>query len=259
MECRDAQFYLRFRRLDPDELGQDLTGTLDRHLAACPHCAADSKSAIAFDTALASAMQAVTIPAGLRERLIANVSAQRGAILRRKAYRYAAVAASLLLAVGIGIGAFTASRPQLDTASLAMQGDALIDHRTAEAAVRNWLATERLPTQLPEPFDFSLLLTYGTEKVQGRDVPVVVFRDRQGPGFAKVYVFRSTLFDTRGVIEAQASHCQVRLYPDRATGTLFAVVFTGQDLTPFLRGQGPLVSAGVSNHRVMKPGLPFPV
>src|SRR5438552_9047844 len=98
MECRDAQFYLRMRRHAADELGPDVTAALNDHLAVCPACAADARAAASFDRAIASAMRAVPVPSGLRERLVSHTASKQGAILRRKAYRTgAALAAALLL------------------------------------------------------------------------------------------------------------------------------------------------------------------
>lgn len=236
MECRDAQFYLRFRRPDRDELDTDVAAELDQHLAGCPHCAAESRWVSAFDTAVSKAMRSVTIPAGLRERLITGVSARRGAILRRRAYRVAAVAASLFLTIGLAFGIFTAARPIPDTTALALNNDSIGDPQAAEQQVRDWLHAKGLPPDLPEPFDYRLHISHHWEEVQGREVPVVLFRENSGPGFAKVYIFRATQFNVKDVPEAQASYCQARPYPNAAAGITYVVVFTGQDLTPFLRG-----------------------
>jgi hypothetical protein len=234
MECRDAQFYLRLRRQTADELGTEVTADLDRHLAACPHCADDARLVARFDAAVAVVMQAVPVPAGLRERLVAKLSAQRGATLRRKAYRYVGVAAAFLLTVGLGFGAFWQSRPTLDTQMLVMNQDEQADPDKTEAKVRAWLAENRLPDHLPEPFDYRLYVFHGTDRVQGREVPVVLFRSESGIEFAKVYAFRDTQFDLKDVQPAQASHWQAKVYPD-ARGVTFVVVFTGRDLDPFLR------------------------
>ncbi|HEY1380104.1 MAG TPA: hypothetical protein VGF55_25090, partial [Gemmataceae bacterium] len=104
MECRDAQFYLRLRRHTADELAPEVNADLDRHLAGCPGCAVDADRSARFDAALAVAMQNVPVPPGLRDRLVAKLSAQRGSVLRRRAYRYAGIAAALLLTVGVGYG-----------------------------------------------------------------------------------------------------------------------------------------------------------
>jgi len=233
---------MRFRRHGPDEIGAEVTDALDRHLAACPRCAADARTATTFDTSVAAAMRDVPVPAGLRTRLVADLSVRHAVVFRRRLYRGFALAASLLLSVGLVVGAFTAARPQPDTARIAWDADAIGDPQTSEDAVRTWLVAQRLPAQLPEPFDYGLYLTRGTEEVQGRDVPVVVFRDPHGPGFAKVYVFRSTSFDLKDMHEVQSSSCRAVPYPDRAAGVTFVVVYTGQELTPFLRGRGGRVA-----------------
>jgi hypothetical protein len=259
MECRDAQFYLRLRRPGVDELGPEATAALDQHLAGCPCCAAESRAAAAFDAAVGAAMRAVPIPVGLRNRLVAHTSARRGAALRRRAYRVVALAASVLLTVGIGIGAFATTRPQPDTAALAMKGETFanalppVDPLLAQApfnnwqaaqsnrdAVQQWLSDQGLPGQLPQPFDYNLFLSNHWEEVQGRKVPVILFRSRQGTGFAKVYVFRAAQFDLKDVPEGQSSQCRARPYPDQPAGITYVVVFTGTDLAPFLEGHGPI-------------------
>lgn len=240
MNCRDAQFYLRLRRQSADELGPELAADVDRHLTGCPDCAADALVRAGFDAAVAGAMQAVAIPAGLRERLVANLSAHRGADLRRKAYRTVALAASLFLTVGLAFGAFSASRPKFDTDALVRYTDAVI--QSPEESTRAWLVSQKLPPRLPNAFDFDLLSSFGTESVQNRDVPVVIFRERAGPGFAKVYlVRRAGAFDLKGIqAEAQASHCKADVIddPKQFPNVVYVVVYTGHRLEPFLTTRG---------------------
>jgi hypothetical protein len=234
MECRDAQVYLRFRRPGFDDLGPEVTADLDRHLAACPLCAAESRTASAIDAAFASAMRNVVVPTGLRERLVVNLSAQRGTTLRKRAYRGLAVAASLLLAVGLGFGVVAATRPQLDVYGLTEANAA----RAAQPrkAVQEWLRDQNLPQELPYAFNYDLLVTFGTEPVQGRDVPVVVFRAPAGPpvdgvGHAKVYIFREgTDFKLTKLQDAQNSHCQAQVLRDpvRFPGVVYVVLYTNE-------------------------------
>ncbi|MBY0513542.1 MAG: hypothetical protein K2P78_06480 [Gemmataceae bacterium] len=241
MDCRDAQFYLRLRRHAADELGPDVTADLDRHVTGCPGCAADARSAGRFDQAVAVAMRNVPLPPGLRDRLVAKLSAQRGSVLRRRAYQYAAAAAAVLLAVGLGYGAVWQSRPKADTAKLLMERDELVTNpQTAEDAVRSWLAAEDLPDRLPEPFDYRYYDIHGKTPIQGRDVPFVRFRvigETGMPETATVYAYRKSHFDLAGVQDAQASHHQAKKYPAGLSVT-FVVVSTTPDLKPFLkRGQ----------------------
>jgi anti-sigma factor RsiW len=234
MDCRDAQFYLRLHRHTADELGAELTADLDRHIAGCAHCAAESRSITRIDRALATAMQNVPIPGGLRERLVAKLSAQRGTVLRRKAYRYVGVAAALFLTVGIGFGMFWQGRPQADTTDLVHNLDKRADPAQAEADVQKWLRSKNLPDRLPEPFDYRLYVMHGTEPVQGRDVPVIIFRDPSGGEFAKVYAFRDGEFDLKAIAPAQASYWQSHDYP-AGRGVVFVIAYTGGTLKPFLK------------------------
>ena len=129
MNCRDAQFFLRFRRPGSPgsgDLAPDDAASLDQHLAGCPTCAADARSVSAFDKALGTAMRGVKVPEGLRARLIASTSAQRGTVLRRRAYQVAALAASVLLAVGLATGIFTANRPHPNVEQLVAKADDLL-------------------------------------------------------------------------------------------------------------------------------------
>jgi hypothetical protein len=246
MDCRDAQFYLRFRRPGSDEFDPEVGGELDRHLAGCPHCAAEARADAAFDAAVTAAMRDVPVPAGLRNRLVAHVAAQRGAALRRRVTRYASVAAAVLLAVGIGFGAF-GSRPELDLYAL-VSAEAQQD-RQPEETVRKWLTAQKLPADLPYPFDYALLKELSVKEVQGREVPVIVFAARgTDSGFAKVYIFRVNQFrnlkDLQGAVGE--SNCQAVVYddPENRYRELKIVVVhtlrTGPDLTPFLKAPGTI-------------------
>ena len=89
---------------------------------------------------------------------------------------------------------------------------------------------------LPEPFDYSLLITFGTKKIQGRDVPFIHFRDRQNTGgFAEVLILQKGQFDLENVRDAQASHTRAVVYPKRYPGIVFVILHTGPDLAPFLK------------------------
>jgi hypothetical protein len=234
MECRDAQFYLRFRRPGSDELGPEVAGDLDRHLAGCEHCAADARTACAFDTAVATAMQDVTVPAGLRNKLIAHIAEKRGGVLRRKAYTYAGTAAVLFLALGLTFGLF-GRRPVLLPSDLAANLDQQVQN--PNAAIQNWLNDQNI-TKLPEPFDPALLGPTGYHQIKGQYVPFIEFRERNnGRGSARVYVIRrSGPFDLKDLKDALDSNWQVRVYAEKEgeRDVLVVVVHTGWNLEPFL-------------------------
>ena len=245
MQCRDAQFYLRLRRHAGDELGADVTADLDRHLAGCPGCGADARAAASFDRAVTSAMRAVAVPVGLHEKLLTQAAAYRGGVIRRKMYRYAAVAASLFLTAGLAFGLF-ASRPKLDTLNLVEQAD--VQLQNPDETLRRWLADQDLPPQLPWPMNTDLLISTGTERVQGHDVPVAVFTHPTDPrGFAKVYIFRKNgAINPREAQDAQASLTRAVAFQDKEHGITYVVVHTVHPvgphddlMRPFLRIGGP--------------------
>jgi hypothetical protein len=237
MECRDAQFFSRIRRSGSDELDPDLGIELDAHLAGCSTCSAEILADSRFDNAVATAMKSVPVPSGLKYSLIAKAGVQRRAMLRRTVSQYAAVAATILLAIGITVGAM-GGRPQPD-----IDGWVRIAESQAgnpEAAVQRWLSGQKLPAQLPEPFDYSLLVSCGIEKIQGEEVPVIIFRDRQNLGSAKVLILKNSDFDLKNVQEAQASFARAIVYNDQRKwpGIVYVVVLTGTELKPFLKPGG---------------------
>lgn len=241
MQCRDAQFYLRLRRHAHDELGADVAADLDRHIVGCTACALDSQAALAFDRSLAAAMKAVAVPADLRDKLHTQFLAYRGTVLRRKAYRLTALAASLFLVIGLGFGVFSASRPKLDTDALVMNADEQIQN--PEGAIKRWLIAQHFPAQLPMQFNADLLVSLGSERIQGQDVPVMIFGGSVEHGFAKVYLFRKNGefdLDTQNLRDAQASNTRaiVKSQP-QAPGVVYVIVYTTHDLQPFLLRTGP--------------------
>jgi hypothetical protein len=237
MYCRDAQFYLRLRRHAGDELGVDVSADLNRHLATCAACGADAMAAASFDRAVAGALRAVPVPVGLRDKLLAQASAHHGAVIRHKVYRVTAIAASLFLAVGLTFGLFS-GRPKLDTEAWVQYQDEL--RQQPEQALERWLVGLKVPPELPKPFDPELLVFLGSEPIQGKDVPVAIFRHRTNPGeFAKVYVLRKGgPLDVRDIRDAGISNTVAEVIDEspRHPGVKYLIVYraTPEGLKPFL-------------------------
>ena len=207
MECRDAQFYLRLRRHTADELGPDVNAALDGHCATCAVCAADARASASFDRAVATAMRAVPIPSGLRERLITQAARAQGTALRNKALRVGGMVVAALLIIGIGFSLVATTRPGVDPYKIVQDADRQYE-KPGEYA-RQWLAAEKLPEELPWDFDYDLLIHCGHDRIgdSNRYAPVMVFRAREGSGFARVYMFRAGgPFDTKEMRDVQASH-----------------------------------------------------
>ena len=253
MNCRDAQFYLRLRRPAGDELGADVVGDLDRHLTSCMDCAAEARAATSFDRAVATAMTAITVPSALRDKLMVLASAYRGGVIRRKVYRVAALAASVLFVTGLAFGVFSASRTRIDTTQIVLKQDRL--YEDPEGLLRDWLVAQKFPDRLPDSIDFDpyLLMSLGTEPLQGHDVPVAVFRHPRARGFAKIYFLRTDgTYNLRELQDAQLSHTMahvVKADPERFRGVQYVVVHTVHPdpvdpnlLKPFLRPSRETVS-----------------
>ncbi len=241
MDCRDAQFYLRLRRHTADELGADVTEPLDDHLTGCGACAADARAALSFDRAMASAMHAVPVPAGLHERIVRHVASKQGAILRRRVYRSGALAAAAILVACIGLGVFSGLRPSVNTEALVEDSDEQLND--PEGYARKRFAELKLPDRLPKDFDYRLYSSCRVVKLHGWDVPVVRFRspDPNSNGFAEVYIIREDgRFDLKGLSNAQASHTTAEVVTGQGPfrGFTYVYVYTGGPggLDQFLRG-----------------------
>jgi hypothetical protein len=243
MQCRDAQFYIRLRRHANDELGADITTDLDRHCVECPACLLDFRQTLAFDRAVATAMKSVVVPVGLRDKLLTKVLVHRGTVLRRKAYQIAALAASLFLVIGLAFGLFSVSRPKLDLNQLAYDADDQIQE--PEKAIQNWLVAQHFPAQLPLPFNPDLLVSLGSEKIKGRDVPVIVFRGSTEHGFAKIYLFRKNgefNLDPQSLRDGHASIAHAMVLPEQPNNSefVYVIVYTVFDLKQFFKAPSAL-------------------
>src|SRR5262249_54084362 len=156
----------------------------------------------AFDAAVARAVQAVGAPAGLRDRLLADAMARRGAEWRRTLARSATALG--IAVVGLG-GCWSGSlyflRPDFNPDAPA--GPFADEQETPDGAVRAWLAREGLPPDLPPEldFDFRLRPDRGYADLDGRKVPRLLFTvSLPGAGrsdTAELFVLRGWQFDTR--------------------------------------------------------------
>src|SRR5262245_38578280 len=103
MDCRSARLLLDFDRPQLQgtrpELEGDEVEALRTHLADCDACRSLAQDERAADDALSRAVKAVPVPDGLRDRLLARLSAERDAWWRRVLLRSAGVAAAVFLAV----------------------------------------------------------------------------------------------------------------------------------------------------------------
>ena len=230
MDCNLSQLLLTLGRADR---GADDQAALDRHVAGCAACAALANQMSGFDAALASAMIAVPVPATLHDNLLMTAYARRGALWRRSAYRSAALAAGLLLAVGLVLGGVWRYRPAVDSAELVSATEQ--DWESRDSAVRDWLTKQDLPAAFPfeVDFDFRYYAFHGKGELGGRDVPVVVFQS--GGEQARLFIVREGQLNTTDLrgFEGSVWKSYVVRHPT-VKGITYVVLYTN-GLEPFLR------------------------
>ena len=244
MNCSLARMLLAFPRAD---LAEDDRAGLAAHVAGCPNCAAQAAGEAALHTAFATAMRSVPVPSDLHSKLLREGFAQRGARHRRIAYQWSALAAGVLVAVGLAFSGYLRSRPDIDTNAIAMTAEQ--DWETREAPVRDWLVKQDLPGQLPLDFDYRYYAFHGRGELAGRDAPVVVFHGQFTNQFGakethtvRVYIVESSRFKIGDLQDAQASlvRVTVKLHSGRPD-LAYVIVSTGDSLDPFLkRITGPI-------------------
>jgi hypothetical protein len=242
MDCSACRQLAAFRRSGgPAELAPEDVAALDRHLAGCPACAALLVRQDVFDGSVSRAMRAVPVPAGLRDRLLADALARRGAEWRQSLGKGAtALGIAVVGLVVCWSGYLNFLRPAFDTVAVSDQFAAASETpEAAEADVRGWLAREGLPPDLPPALDFDYRYHqfHGYEEIDGRKVPVVLFA-QPGTGrldTARVYVVRSGQFDQYELQATQNSFCSVKVFQDGSSAIAYVVLYTSATLDSFLK------------------------
>jgi hypothetical protein len=230
MDCSLSQLLLTLGRTD---LGSDDRAALDRHAAGCPSCAALARQVSGFDAAVAAAMAAVPVPPTLHDHLLTAAYARRGALWRRAVYRYAALAAGVVVAVGLVSGGLWRFRPALDGYALVNATEQGWEDR--KTAVRDWLARQDLPPEFPAAVDpdFQWYTFHGKGELGGREVPVVVFQ--RGTHQARVYVVREGVLNTSGLQPEEGSIWRVDVVPHATRRGVSYVILHTNSLDLFRR------------------------
>jgi hypothetical protein len=241
MECELARAVLLFRRAG--ELLPDDASALDRHLAGCPRCTEVVRREDAFDGSVATAMKAVTIPSGLRDRLLTEALARRGALVRQRVYHVLAYAAIALFGIVFIQGVITRiNRVDLRPDQIASAYERSLE--SPEPAVRDWLSAQGLPSSLPLDFDYRLHRRHGPGELAGKVVPVIRFETmRPGnhqPDFAEVFIVRDRQFDASRAPDAQNSFVTVKVLRDEDRGLTYVIVHT-IPLDHFLKPPRPII------------------
>jgi len=243
MDCRTARLLMDFARPRCSELPADDADALGQHLAGCADCDALARAERAADARLGEAMRVVSIPEGLRGRILSRLDLERGNRRRRLAgwtVRVAAAAAVVLLAVYLGLVWYNNRARKLDLWALHDQ----VFTRTYSAdakKVEGWFKEDlNITTVAPTQFNYAYLKEFGISSCQGRRVPSLYFANKDTE--AHVYVVTGEQFDMDALKEAEpidsgGFHVEVRQeveVPDHA----FVVIYRGDSLQPLLMQEG---------------------
>jgi len=234
MDCKTARLLFEFLRPQPSELDAAELTAFEQHLATCPDCDALARAERQLDCAFSKAMQAVEVPAALRNRLLSRLERERGDVYLRwfgHAGRVAAAAAAVLL-VGWGVYAWRQShRPTVnmdwawDDAQRSMvappSGDDLAEH------FRQLGYDGRFPRNL----NYARLACYGMGEFQGRAVPQLFFLTPEGGAHAKVRLLSAKQFNLTNLPKDYQSPgdypIKVELWSDDGAGCAEVVDYTG--------------------------------
>src|SRR5262249_32625812 len=134
MDCRTVQALMPYL-LAPEGLGPDETTTIEQHLAQCPACGSLATGERAFDAKLRTAMNDVSVPAGLRGQLVNRLATERGKIWRGHVYTIAA-AAAVLLAICLGLALWSNRKIEIAASDSAARDDGIpVDYIGPEGIV----------------------------------------------------------------------------------------------------------------------------
>jgi anti-sigma factor (TIGR02949 family) len=190
MDCQDVRVLWALGRrgdaIDPTE-----RAAIQQHLDVCPDCAAHTHSDQAVDAALAAAMRAVPVPAGLRSRVLTRVAATRPRTWPRVA---AAAAAVLLIAIA---GVSYSLRPTRTTVDPWEVYGMWTNNGRSPEEVQEWFKARGIRMAAYPGFKQELLWNYAVEEFQGRRVAKLLFFNGKDQKIAEILVLDPHQFDTR--------------------------------------------------------------
>ncbi|HEV3260414.1 MAG TPA: hypothetical protein VG013_26395 [Gemmataceae bacterium] len=237
MDCRTARFLLDFSRPLTKELEETEAEALQNHLADCADCGALAQAERTADHHIGLAMRAVPVPAGLRDRLLMRLDAERRPRDRRRwLWRMAGLAAAACLV--LGVWGFVGWRNRLARIDVDDLGGSMIVEwsNPLPDGVERFCQNHGVYTVAPTDFRYALLKYYALVDVQGKRVPLLLFV--QGQHQARVYILSDKQFDLEDALSKQQNagsgyRYEVRRSP-RDGHFAYLIVYTGDSLEPFL-------------------------
>jgi hypothetical protein len=238
MDCKTAQLLLELAHPRRTELDEGEADLLEAHLAECGDCRLQAEEELRLDSHLGTAVRAVTVPAGLREKLLFRMQAERSARLRQKRLRLAgwvAAAATVLVALtvgwlswpveGVNLAAIHSDHPPRNAAE--------VERRLAELGVR---------TVAPPQFNYNWLASLHLVEFDGRKrVPHLLFV-RNG-AVAEVYILSARQFNRvaivdQGKIDSGGYTVEAQSHDDNPD-VFYLIKYKGDSLQRFLVQDAP--------------------
>jgi hypothetical protein len=215
MDCKTARLLLDFARPHAPEVDATDTAELDRHLAACPVCAALANEERRLDDVLGRAMRRVEVPSTLRPQLLHRLEAERAERDRRRVghfLRVAAAIAACLLIVTASVYAWRTRTPRPDPKFDDFQNE--VRDRELERAMHQrehdkveefYKQQYKITVALPAEWRYEYLRGSALADFHGQKVPYLLFvYDKEDDGsplrtlagdYVAVYVLSEKQFD----------------------------------------------------------------
>jgi hypothetical protein len=240
MECHEARLLLAFTRPGSDAMDAAERALVQAHVEACPECAAAARSEEAVDRAFGTAMREVAVPAGLQQRVLTKVRAN-------KPYPWppmAAAAAVLLLVAGAGTWWYW-PKPPVAIAEV----DQVFNPRFNKVEevfsdVEAYFKAKGVAMEAYRQLDPQYLWSFDVTEFQGRRVARMVFlRTVHDPGLekdraaaAQVIVLPTSQFNTSELSAANIPSNPNRIIIPVSANPQFVYIIgtTEESLQPFL-------------------------
>jgi hypothetical protein len=245
MDCKTARLLFDFVRPGTAEMDAAEVAAFEQHLAACPECDALARAERGVDLAIAKAMQAVEVPAGLRNRLLTRLERERGDVYLRWFGHTGRVAAAAAAVVLVCWGVYAWRQSHLPSVDMDRAWDEAHNRMVAPLGGDDLAEHFRklgYDGRFPRNLNYSMLAYYGMAEFQGRAVPQLIFLTPQGGARAEVLVLSPKQFNLtdlpKGYVSPDGYPCKVALWSDDRAGCAEVVEYRG-DSADWLRMNEP--------------------